>query len=153
MVHNKNLKDFRSNCNEEDEDVGLTEEDLAYNRIARKISFTSPKHKIVTGLIKKALSLVKKVECIDKRIKSLESTTSRSKSTPPRESSRSNEREEQIRNEKEEKRFCNIKEFIQDQQSISSLIKEETTGIKNFFTSRNREHLPKEETDDKLIIY
>ena len=65
VVHKKNLKDFWSNYNEEDEDVGLSEEDLAYNRIARIISFTSPKHRNITGLIKKALSLVKKVEEID----------------------------------------------------------------------------------------
>ena len=153
MVHKKNLKDFWSNYNEQDEDVGLSEDDLAYNRIARKISFTSPKHKNITGLIKKALSLVKKVEEIDKRKKSLESTISSSKSTPPRESSRSSEREERIRDEKEEKRFSDLKEFIQDQQSISSLIKEETAGIKELFTSRNREQRPKEETGDTLIGY
>ena len=62
MVGKKNLNDFWSNYNEEDEDVGLSEEDLAYNRIARKISFTSPKHKNITGLIKKALHVTKKVK-------------------------------------------------------------------------------------------
>ena len=44
-------------------------------------------------LIKKALSLYKKVEDVYKRKKSLESTITNSKSTQPRESSRSSERE------------------------------------------------------------
>ena len=38
MVHKKNLKEFWSNYNEEDEDVGL--KNLTYHRIAGELSFT-----------------------------------------------------------------------------------------------------------------
>ena len=80
-VHKKNLQEFWKSYNaNNDEKEELSEADLAYNRIARKISFSSPNSKNITGLIKKALSLVKKVEEIDKRKKSLETTISDKKS-------------------------------------------------------------------------
>ena len=63
VVQKKNLQDFWNSYNaKNDEKEELSEADLAYNRIARKISFSSPNSKNITGLIKKALSLVKKVE-------------------------------------------------------------------------------------------
>ena len=107
VVQKKNLQDFWTSYNaKNDEKEELSEADLAYNRIARKISFSSPNSKNITGLIKKALSLVKKVEEIDKRKKSLESTITNTKSSKkPSESRKLSIEEERLRDLKEEQRL------------------------------------------------
>ena len=141
VVQKKNLQDFWNSYNaKNDEKEELSEADLAYNRIARKISFSSPNSKNITGLIKKALSLVKKVEEIDKRKKSLESTISNTKSSEKAgESKALSIEEERLRDLKEEQRFNDLKAFIKDQSSISSLIKSETAEIRDLFKSRTRD--------------
>ena len=141
VVQKKNLQDFWNSYNaKNDEKEELSEADLAYNRIARKISFSSPNSKNITGLIKKALSLVKKVEEIDKRKKSLESTLSNTKSSEKAgESKALSIEEERLRDLKEEQRFNDLKAFIKDQSSISSLIKSETAEIRDLFKSRTRD--------------
>merc|ERR1719209_1711408 len=146
VVQKKNLQDFWTSYNaKNDEKEELSEADLAYNRIARKISFSSPNSKNITGLIKKALSLVKKVEEIDKRKKSLESTITNTKSpTKPEESKTLSVEEERLRDLKEEQRFNDLKAFIKDQSSISSLIKSETAEIRDLFKSRTREPVSSE---------
>ena len=93
--------------------------------------------------------MVKKVEEIDKRKKSLESTISNSRpvqSAVP--SARASEEEERARELKEEKRFNDLKTFIKDQTSISSLIKSETAEIRDLFNSRSRD-LPDSSTSEK----
>ena len=141
VVQKKNLQDFWNSYNaKNDEKEELSEADLAYNRIARKISFSSPNSKNITGLIKKALSLVKKVEEIDKRKKSLESTISNTRSSEKAgESKALSIEEERLRDLKEEQRFNDLKAFIKDQSSISSLIKSETAEIRDLFKSRTRD--------------
>ena len=141
VVQKKNLQDFWNSYNaKNDEKEELSEADLAYNRIARKISFSSPNSKNITGLIKKALSLVKKVEEIDKRKKSLESTISNTKSSEKAgEFKALSIEEERLRDLKEEQRFNDLKAFIKDQSSISSLIKSETAEIRDLFKSRTRD--------------
>ena len=142
IVQKKNLQEFWNSYNAKNDDKTeeLSEADLAYNRIARKISFSSPNSKNITGLIKKALSLVKKVEEIDKRKKSLETTISDKKSSKSTgETKTRNLEEERLRDLKEEQRFSDLKAFIKDQSSISSLIKSETAEIRDLFQSRTRD--------------
>ena len=73
------------------------------NRKTRKIDFSSPSAKNITGLIKKALSLVKKVEEIDDRKRTLKSSLKSSKQSKSssiseeKESFRSREDLEKIR--------------------------------------------------------
>lgn len=116
------------------------------NRKTRKIDFSSPSAKNITGLIKKALSLVKKVEEIDDRKRTLKSSLGNSKSSSKKTKetvrSRSNdddEDKERIRELKEDKRFADLKAFIQDQSSISNLIKSETSGLRDLVEARTSE--------------
>merc|ERR1711872_502833 len=102
--------------------------------------------KNITGLIKKALSLVKKVEEIDDRKRTLKSSLGNSKSSSKKTKetvrSRSNdddEDKERIRELKEDKRFADLKAFIQDQSSISNLIKSETSGLRDLVEARTSE--------------
>ena len=150
-VHKKNLQEFWKSYNaNNDEKEELSEADLAYNRIARKISFSSPNSKNITGLIKKALSLVKKVEEIDKRKKSLESTITNTKSSKKAsEPKKLSIEEERLRDLKEEQRFNDLKAFIKDQSSISSLIKSETAEIRDLFKSRTRDPVSSEGGSEK----
>jgi len=115
------------------------------NRKTRKIDFSSPSAKNITGLIKKALSLVKKVEEIDDRKRTLKSSLGSSRSSSSskqKESARSfsnNEAEDErdrIRDLKEERRFEDLKSFIQDKSSISSLIKSETSGLRDLLEAK-----------------
>merc|ERR1711879_826920 len=115
---------------------------LSDNRKTRKVDFSSPSGKNITALIQKALRLVKKVEEIDERKKTLKSVKNKKR---PKESTRSKDDSiedlrEELRELKEEKKFDNLKSFIQDQSSIANLIKSETSDIKDFLavTSRNR---------------
>ena len=152
IVQKKNLQEFWNSYNAKNDDKTeeLSEADLAYNRIARKISFSSPNSKNITGLIKKALSLVKKVEEIDKRKKSLETTISDKKSSKSTgETKTRNLEEERLRDLKEEQRFSDLKAFIKDQSSISSLIKSETAEIRDLFQSRTRDPVSNEGGSEK----
>lgn len=112
------------------------------NRKTRKIDFSSPSAKNITGLIKKALSLVKKVEEIDDRKRTLKSSLGSSKSSTrskKKETVRSrvdDDDKETIRELKEDKRFDDLKAFIQDQSSISNLIKSETSGLRDLVEAR-----------------
>ena len=122
------------------------------NRKTRKVDFSSPSGKNITALIQKALKLVKKVEEIDERKKALQSTlksvkskkNNRAKSdSRPKESSRSKDESiedlrEELRELKEEKKFDNLKSFIQDQSSIANLIKSETSDIKDFLAATTK---------------
>jgi len=123
------------------------------SRKTRKIDFSSPSAKNITGLIKKALSLVKKVEEIDDRKRTLKSSIgsskSSSKSSKRKEKERSrddNDDAERIRDLKEERRFDDLKSFIQDQSSISNLIKSETSGLRDLLESRD---IPRETSNTK----
>jgi len=122
------------------------------NRKTRKIDFSSPSAKNITGLIKKALSLVKKVEEIDDRKRTLKSSlgsgksssksSSRSSSKKTEETVRSrldDDDKERIRELQEDKRFADLKAFIQDQSSISNLIKSETSGLRDLVEARTSE--------------
>jgi len=119
------------------------------NRKTRKIDFSSPSAKNITGLIKKALSLVKKVEEIDDRKRTLKSSLGSSKSSSSRSSSKqvketvrsrdNDDDREKIRELKEDRRFADLKSFIQDQSSVSNLIKSETSGLRDLVEARTRE--------------
>ena len=138
------------------------------NRKTRKVDFSSPSGKNITALIQKALKLVKKVEEIDERKKALQSTlksvkskkNNRAKSdSRPKESSRSKDESiedlrEELRELKEEKKFDNLKSFIQDQSSIANLIKSETSDIKDFLavTTKNRAKDAKDTKTTKEMI-
>jgi len=108
-------------------------------RKTRKIDFSSPSAKNITSLIKKALNLVKKVEEIDDRKRTLKSSLKNSKSSSSsrsKEKDKSREDEERIRDLKEDKRFADLKSFIQDQSSISNLIRSETSGLRDLVEAR-----------------
>ena len=115
------------------------------DRKTRKIDFSSPSAKNITGLIKKALSLVKKVEEIDDRKRTLKSSlgSGKSSSKKAKETVRSridDEDKERIRELQEDKRFADLKAFIQDQSSISNLIKSETSGLRDLVEARTSEN-------------
>jgi len=129
------------------------------NRKTRKIDFSSPSAKNITGLIKKALSLVKKVEEIDDRKRTLKSSLGSSRSSSSskkKESARSfsNDEEEdekdRIRDLKEERRFEDLKSFIQDQSSISNLIKSETSGLRDLLEARTSSREDTKPTRDMI---
>lgn len=153
----KNLKEFWNGYNEKSESKQTSVKKSSENKKApslndipipsdnrktRKIDFSSPSAKNITGLIKKALSLVKKVEEIDDRKRTLKSSLKNSKQSKSssiseeKESFRSREDLEKIRELKEDKRFADLKSFIQDQSSISNLIKSETSGLRDFVEAR-----------------
>jgi len=116
------------------------------NRKTRKIDFSSPSAKNITGLIKKALSLVKKVEEIDDRKRTLKASlgSSRSSSKKVKETVRSQDDDDdddkdKIRELKEDQRFADLKAFIQDQSSISNLIKSESSGLRDLVEAKTLE--------------
>ena len=130
------------------------------SRIPRKVDFSSPSGKNITALIQKALRLVKKVEEIDERKRTLQSALKTVKNKKSSSSSRSKEEDnienlrEELRTLKEDKKIDNLKSFIQDQSSIASLIKSETSDIKDILqvTSRKRDREVKETKSTKEMI-
>ena len=126
-------------------DIPLSDE----KRRTRKVDFSSPGGRNITALIKKALSLVKKVEQIDERKKALQNTKiaekKKKKKEEKEEDEETKERErssdktiielrEKLRDLKEEKKFDNLKSFIQDQSSLANLIRSESSDIKDILS-------------------
>ena len=109
------------------------------SRKTRKIDFTSPNAKNISGLIRKALSLVRKVEEIDERKRALDvqqQLENGKKVNIILNDNASSTEEEDLRELREERRFEDLKTFIQDQASISSLIKTETSSLRDILTAK-----------------
>ena len=122
------------------------------NRKTRKVDFSSPGGKNITALIKKALSLVRKVEQIGERKRTLQSIIQTSGKNFKQEMKKEKEKEdrgiekdkssdkkiielrEKLEDLNEEKKFDDLKSFIQEQSSIANLIRSESSDIKDILS-------------------
>jgi len=141
----KELDEFWSILNEENEYLNSLSDEQATPgapRHARKID--APKRsKNLSGLIQKALKLVRRVEEIGERKRTIESV----RSTEPSNllaTRASTEALEEIKEFKEDQRFNELRSLIQNQNSLSSLIKTETSSLRDLLKNREEGDLKEE---------
>jgi len=126
----KELEDFWTILNEENEYLNSLD-----NPELQRSSRQTKKPKDLSGLIQKALKLVRRVEEIGERKRTIETV----RTTEPTGRTTSIALDE-IKNLKEDQRFSELKNLIQNQNSLSSLIKSETSSLRDLLKDQNNDN-------------